>query len=143
MITRERLNLEKKVFQDQHLPSNTYVFKDMATSKPYVLMAARTNSGRVYTIRIDLDEFPNSVPKAFITRMLKTKTGEDMDGASGSMHTLTSEYGYTRICHYAPSAWTPNVSLLKVYIKCRLWLEMYELHLKNGKPMDYYLSHQS
>ncbi len=142
MITNERLNLEKSVLQ-RYLPSNTYVFKDISTSNPYVLMAAKTNRGHVYTLRIDLDEFPNDVPHAFVTKMLRTKDGEVMDDCSASMHTLSSEYGYTRICHYAPSAWTPNVSIYKVFIKCRLWLEMYELHLQTGKPMDYYLNHQS
>lgn len=141
MITADRLNLEKSVLQ-RYLPSNTYVFKDMSTSSPYVLMAAKTNRGHVYTLRIDLEDFPNDVPHAFVTRMLKTKNGDVMSGASASMHTLTSEHGYTRICHYGYDSWTPNVSIYKVYIKCRLWLEMYELHLQNGKPIDHYLNHQ-
>ncbi len=126
----------------RHLPSNTFVFKDLSKSNPYVLMAARTNSGNIYTIRIDLGKFPNSVPHAFVTKMLKDKSGKPLDSTSGSMHTLSSEHGYTRICHYGSSSWTPNVSIYKIYIKCRLWLEMYELHLKNGKPLDYYLNHQ-
>lgn len=125
------------------MPSNTYIFKDLNTSQPYVLMAARTNRGHVYTIRINLDVFPNSIPHAFVTKMLKTKSGENMSGASASMHTLTSEYGYTRICHYGTNAWNPNVSLFKVFVKCRLWLEMYENHLQFGKTIDYYLNHQS
>ena len=141
-MTTERLNLEKSVLQ-RYLPSNTYVFKDISTSSPYVLMAAKTNRGHVYTLRIDLDGFPTSLPHAFVTKMLKTKDGDDMDGASASMHTLPSEHGYTRICHYGNESWGPNVSIYKVYIKCRLWLEMYELHLQTGKPMDYYLNHQS
>jgi hypothetical protein len=141
-MTTERLNLEKSVLQ-RYLPSNTYVFKDISSSSPYVLMAAKTNRGHVYTLRIDLDGFPTSLPHAFVTKMLKTKDGEEMDGASASMHTLTSEHGYTRICHYGNNSWGPNVSIYKVYIKCRLWLEMYELHLQTGKPMDYYLNHQS
>ena len=141
-MTTERLNLEKSVLQ-RYLPSNTYVFKDISTSSPYVLMAAKTNRGHVQTLRIDLDGFPTSLPHAFVTKMLKTKDGDEMDGASASMHTLPSEHGYTRICHYGNESWGPNVSIYKVYIKCRLWLEMYELHLQTGKPMDYYLNHQS
>lgn len=141
-MTSERLNAEKQVLS-RFLPANTYLFRDLETSRPYILMAAKTNRGNVYTIRIDLQGFPNSLPHAFVTKMLKTKTGEVMDMASASMHTLTSEYGYTRICHYGFSSWGPNVSLYKVFIKCRLWLEMYEQHLKTGKPMDYYLNHQA
>lgn len=141
-MTNERFNLEKSVLL-RYLPANTFVFKDISTSQPYILMAAKTNRGNVYTLRIDLDGFPNSLPHAFVTRMLKTRSGANMDGASSSMHTLPSEYGYTRICHYGSNSWNPNVSLYKVYIKCRLWLEMYELHLQTGKTMDYYLNHQS
>lgn len=141
-MTSERLNAEKQVLS-RFLPLNTYLFKDLGTSCPYILMAARTNRGNVYTIRIDLQGFPNSLPPAFVTKMLRTKTGEVMDSASASMHTLPSKYGYTRICHYGPNSWGPNVSLYKVFIKCRLWLEMYEQHLKTGKPMDYYLNHQA
>ena len=141
-MTQQRLEMEKSVLQ-RHLPSNIYVFKDLSTSNPYVLMAARTNRGNIYTIRIDLGQFPNSVPHAFVTKMLKDKKGRPMDSTSGSMHTLSSEHGYTRICHYGSESWTPNVSIYKIYIKCRLWLEIYELHLQNGKPMDYYLNHQS
>ena len=106
-------------------------------------MAAKTNSGNIYTIRIDLVNFPNSKPEAFVRKMLKTKAGSEMNCASASMHTLSSKYGFTQICHYADSAWTPMVSIYKVYIKCRLWLEMYDLHLKSGKKMDYYLNHQN
>ena len=141
-MTTERFNLEKNVLL-KYLPANTFVFKDITTSNPYVLMAAKTNRGNVYTIRIDLAGFPNTLPHAFVTKMLKTKSGEDMNECSARMHTLTSEHGYTRICHYGPSSWGPNVSLYKVYIKCRLWLEMYELHLQTGNDMDYYLNHQS
>lgn len=141
MMTEERLNLEKQVLASK-LPKNSYRFMDMDSDNPYLVMAAKTNSGNIYTVRIDLKIFPNSKPEAFVRKMLKTKTGGTMDGPSSAMHTLTSKYGFTQICHYADSAWTPMVSLYKVYIKCRLWLEVYDLHLKTGKTMDYYLNHQ-
>ena len=116
---------------------------DMATSAPYVIMAAKTNRGNIYTLRIELRDFPTSIPKVFVQKMLYTKAGEPMNNCSASMHTLTSENGWTRICHYGSNAWTPGVSIYKVYVKCRLWLEVYEQHLKTGKPLDYYLAHQS
>lgn len=140
-MTPERLKLEKKVL-DHFIPNN-YVFKDISTPRPYVLLGARTNRGNVYTMRVDLDNFPNSIPPAFVTKMLKTKNGENMSGPSASMHTLSSEHGYTKICHYGSNAWQPSVSIYKVYLKCRLWLEMYELHLQTGNPIDFYLNHQS
>ena len=142
MMDAQRLQMEKMVLA-RKLPSSAYVFKDMGTSNPYVVIGPITNSKNVYTIRIDLDSFPNSVPKAFVTKMLLNKDGNRMDSASASMHTLTSEHGFTRICHYGTNSWTPMVSIYKIYIKCRLWLEMYEAHLRTGKNIDYFLNHQA
>ena len=119
MMDAQRLQMEKMVLA-RKLPSSAYVFKDMGTSNPYVVIGAITNSKNVYTIRIDLDSFPNSVPKAFVTKMLLNKDGNRMDSASATMHTLTSEHGFTRICHYGTNSWTPMVSIYKIYIKCRL-----------------------
>lgn len=140
MMDNERYQAEQMVLRAK-LPANVYRFMDMNTLHPYVLLAARTNAGNVYTVRIDLDMFPLTIPKAFVTRMLYTKNGEMMDSPSASMHTLASEHGWTRICHYGTNAWNPYISIYKVYVRCRLWLEMYELHLQTGKPMDYYLKH--
>lgn len=127
----------------RRLSPNLYRFCDMCTSRPYVLMAARTNSGKVYTLRVELSGFPTCIPKVFVTKMLKTKDGNNMSGVSGAMHTLQSENGMTRICHYGQSSWTPNVSIYKIYVKCRLWLEMYEAHLRTGHEIQYYLNHQA
>ena len=142
MMDYQRLQLEKQVLA-RKLPASAYVFQDMNTSKPYILLGAVTNSKNIYTIRIDLDQFPNEVPKAFVTKMLLTKTGSRMDSASATMHTLSSEHGFTRICHYAYNSWTPMVSIYKIYIKCRLWLEMYEAHLRTSKNIDVFLNHQA
>lgn len=126
-----------------YLPDNTFRFFDMGTSSPYLLMGMITNSGNPYTIRINLENFPENIPEVYVTRMLRTSSGSSMDSCSASMHTLSSRYGFTRICHYGSGSWKPNVSLYKVFVKCRLWIEMYELHLKTGKTIDYYLNHQS
>lgn len=138
----DRLAAEKAVLA-QKLPSNIYVFREMNTSNAHLLVAARTNQGNIYTLKIMLNDFPNSVPKVFVNKMLCTKDGSPMDGVSACMHTLGSENNCTRICHYGHGSWTPMVSLYKVYVKARLWLEMYELHLKTGNDIDYYLNHQS
>jgi len=142
MMDNERYQAELRVLRLK-LPSNVYRFMDMGTYHPYVVMAARSNAGNVYTLRIDLSQFPMNIPKVFVTRMLYSKRGEALDSPSASMHTLSSENGWTRICHYGTASWTPYVSVYKIYVKCRLWIEMYELHLKTGKPIDYYLSHQA
>ncbi len=124
-------------------PSNAFCFFYEGVEQPYLRIGAKTNSGNIYTFHMDLSSFPESQPRVFVTKMLKDRSGKDMNEASSTMHTLSSERGWTRICHYGVTSWTPNVSLYKVYVKCRLWLEMYETHLRTGKPIDYYLNHQS
>ena len=141
MMDEKRLNAEKEVLSAK-LPANSYKFMDMDSPNPYVVLAAKTNNGNIYTIRVDLKHFPNQKPAAFVRKMLHTKTGKPMDGPSADMHTLSANYGFTQIRHYADSAWTPLVSIYKVYVKCRLWLEVYEMHLETGRNMDYYLNHQ-
>ena len=141
MLDATRLHMEQEVL-NYYLPSSAYRFMDMNTANPYLVMGVMTNHGKSYTIRIDLADYPQNVPQVYVTRMLLTKDGAIMDSPSAAMHTLSSRYGFTRICHYGTNAWNYRVTLYKVYIKCRLWLEIYELHLKTGKPMDYYLNHQ-
>ncbi|MDE6206886.1 MAG: hypothetical protein K2M55_03665 [Muribaculaceae bacterium] len=142
MIDSTRQQMETQVL-NHYLPATAYRFMDIGTSQPYLMMGMLTNSGKTYTIRIDLAHFPESVPEVYVTKMLYTKQGTAMDSPSASMHTLSSKYGFTRICHYGSNSWSPRVSLYKIFIKCRLWVEIYELHLKTGRPMDYYLNHQS
>ena len=118
-MTPERKNAELNVFMRMGLPPSSYMFQTYE-GKPCLLMAARTNAHNVYTLHIELDQFPNSVPKVFVRKMLRTYYGDFMDDCSANMHTLTSEHGWTRICHYGYESWTPNVSLYKIYVKCRL-----------------------
>lgn len=140
-MTPERCKAEVEVLKKKLKP-NTYKFKE-DNGRSYVLFAARIN-GKIYTIWIDLGNFPESIPRAGTTQMLKSKDGNNLDFPSGPMHTLTSMYGGTCICYYGVNAWTPMVSLYKIYVKCCLWLEIYEkYHLKTGKPISFYLHHAS
>lgn len=141
MMDAQRFAAEKDVLSKK-LPSNIFIFREMETNNAHLLVAARTNRGNIYTIKIILDEFPNRIPKVFINKMLYKKDGTPMDSVSACMHTWDAENGCTRICHYGFDSWTPMVSLYKVYVKARLWLEMYEQHLKTGEDIDYYLNHQ-
>lgn len=137
-----RKQLEEQVIRHYMGSSKSYQFCDLATSKPYLRMAARTNSNNVYVIRIELADYPNSKPNAYVETMLKDYKGHKMDGASGSNHTLTAhEKGYTQICHYHPEAWRPDMSLWMVYVRCVMWLNVYEKSLRDKKPLDYYLGH--
>jgi hypothetical protein len=140
-MTDERLKKEYTILQTK-LKENTFRFLDFNTVKPNLVVGQQTNSGQVYTIKIDLSDFPNSIPDAFITnpKPLRTCTGEVMLGASHTMHTLVGVDGCTKVCHYGPQHWSSNVSLYKVVIKIRVWLEAYETHLKTGEPLSNYLA---
>ncbi len=140
-MTAQRYQAELTILR-RKLTNNLYKFADLDTPKAHVVMAARTNRGTIYKLYIPLDGFPQSVPKVFVTQMLCAKDGTPLDSPSAVMHTLSSENGWTRLCHYGYASWSANVSLFKIYVKCRLWLEMYELHLQTGKAIDYYLNHQ-
>ena len=142
-MDKARLMAEESLLS-RKFPSNVFRFINKENPEStYLRIGAKTNSGNVYTLDFDLKDFPGRQPKVFVTKMLKSKSGCDLNSASASMHTLPSEHGWTRICHYGYNSWTPNVSLYKVYVKCRLWLEMYESHLRTGHSMDYYLNEQA
>lgn len=142
MMRYNRYKAEREVLEAK-LPANIYRFIDVNTTNPYLVMAARTNSGNIYTLIMDLEAFPDNVPRVFVTQMLYDKEGNALDTPDAAMHVLLSAHGCTQICHHGGMSWTNRVSLYKVYIKCRLWLEMYEAHLRTGKPIDYYLKHQN
>lgn len=142
MMTASRFHAEVDALQ-LSLPPNMFKFCDMDTEFPYLKMVAITNSKNMYTLRVDLDQFPESIPKVFVTKMLKSKFGDDLDSPSHEMHTLRSEHGYTRICHYGNTSWKPDVALNKVYLKCRVWLEAYEAHLETGDNICDYLGIQN
>ncbi len=141
MMTASRFHDEVDALQ-LSLPPNMFKFCDMDSDLPYLKMVAITNSKRMYTLRVDLDQFPESIPKVFVTKMLQSKSGQDLDRPSHAMHTLASEHGYTRICHYGNNSWNCDVALNKVYLKCRIWLEAYEAHLQTGDDICDYLATQ-
>ena len=76
MMTASRFHAEVDALQ-LSLPPNMFKFCDMDTDLPYLKMVAITNSKNMYTLRVDLDQFPESIPKVFVTKMLKSKFGND------------------------------------------------------------------
>ena len=141
MMSKLRLQKEQEVLA-AHMPPNMYFFADMNTRYPYVKMAAMTNSGKVYTLKIHLEFFPEEVPMVEVINPIRDVHGKLLDKISGPMHVIGSYDGHTLICHYSAFSWTPQESSYKIYIKCRLWLEMYEEHLATGYPIDAFLKHQ-
>jgi len=141
MMDYSRQQAEEYVLRSKMDPSLFLFNNDY--SNPLLIIAARTNRGNIYTLKIELCDFPCNIPRVYTSRMLYDFNGDALDSPSSAMHTLGTIDGGTQICHYGQLSWTSAVSLYKVYIKCRLWLEMYEMHLETGNNIDYYLSHQS
>lgn len=133
-MDQARFELEKAVLEKK-LPSNIYMFREMGTPNAHLLIGARTNAKNVYTLKIMLNDFPSSVPDVYTTKPLKDRSGHYLD-VSHELHCLGPASGGTRLCHYPIEYWSPHVSLYKVYIKCRLWLECYEIYLRTGQSID-------
>lgn len=140
-MTQERFNMEDRVLA-YYLPRNMFRFCDMNTSFPYLQAGVITNDGTCYALRFYINGFPDIKPQVYVEEMLRTKSGEPMNTVSATNHTLTPWNGWTQLCHYNNDCWKSDVSLWKVYLKCRLWLEMYRAHLRTGKTIEYYLNHQ-
>lgn len=143
-MDQQRLQMEKSVISHYLKNPNSYQFCNTYGSVPYVRMLAQSNSGKAYVLRIECENYPYSKPNAYVECMLRDHNGNQMNGPSSSNHTLQQHSnGWTQICHYHPSAWKPNMSIWMVYIRCVMWLNIYEQTLKTKQPMDYYLRHMS
>ena len=106
-----------------------------------------TNAGNEYGLWVPLGTtFPNERPEVFVVspKSLKNRRGKRLAkiGTDAAMHLLApNEHGHPQICHHNDASWTPNVTLYKVVMKARLWLEAYEMHKATGKDIDHYLPH--
>jgi ubiquitin-protein ligase len=124
--------------------NNQFQFLNVGTDSECLMFAIRTNSGKTYTLKIEIPNgYPNSLPAVYVTnpKPLKTKFGEAMLETSANMHTWSGKDGCTRICHFGTVSWSPRQSLAKVVMKCRVWLEIYEAHLITGESIGDVLQH--
>lgn len=138
-----RLDIERAALQE-YFPE--FKIQDPYGEKRGVIGRMRSNTGREYVVWLALKEFPNEAPGLYLIspEQLRDHDGNLLSqiGTSSTMHLLDpSPYGHPQICHYNGQFWHPNVSLYKIIMKARLWIEAYEQHLRHGKPIDNYLSH--
>jgi len=139
MMTETRKWAEERLLL-QHLPAQAFKFVGLDTDDPVLVLAAQTNAKNSYVVVIKLAEYPECQPDAYINETLLSKAGVPLCIPSASMHTLDGSGDLkTHICY---AGWNPQSSLYKIYLKCKLWLECYELHLKTGNDIDFYLNHQ-
>ena len=140
---RQRLVAEKKIL-DKYFPSCNWI-DPTNSSNTKIEVILKTDMGNTYKLRVYVpSDFPNSRPDMIVLSPcpLKGFLGKNMIecGTSSDMHTLDPDtYGRTQICHYRN--WRPELTLYKVVLKGRLWLEALEAHKRTGKPIDRFLPH--
>jgi hypothetical protein len=139
---RRRMALEESLMQ-QYMPG--FGFYDR-TGRTYVTGWFRTNGGGQYQAKLQLSpSFPYEQPDRYIisphTLWMHGNRGTiNALGTSGAFHVLDNgPDGPVRICHTLN--WDASITCVKLLVKCALWLEAYEAHLRNGDDLDHYLRH--
>ena len=145
MISQQRLLTEKQAL-DFGFP-NRFVFQNLNTNDADVDLGLRTNSGNTYRLKMLLKDFPYSKPEVYVVFpvQLRDSDGKSLSSysVSAAMHLLTPDSnGNIQLCHFSSKVWHTNVTLYKVALKCLIWLNAYEGHLRTGKPIDHFLKHQ-
>ena len=121
--------------------ANRFLFSEV-DGEEVLLVGVKSQAGKIYQIKIELSElYPLEMPNAFIVypKGLKNFKGKRLPEFSHQMHILENDSKGVQICHFLPGNWNPNQSLYKVILKVKIWIEAYEGHLKNGKPINDYL----
>jgi hypothetical protein len=144
-MNQQRLQAEKLAL-DFGFPKR-YVIQDLNTGHAYIDLGLRTNANRTYRLKILLGDFPYSKPEVYVVypKNLRDYNGYLLSdiGVSAEMHLLQpDEDDNIQLCHYSDKVWHSNVTLYKVALKCLVWLNAYDGHLRTGEPLDYYLKHQ-
>ena len=142
MMTQARFNDENMILS-HYLGPKAFAFSGLNTCQPVLKAVVKTNNGKVYVLHYNLSNFPAAKPSVYVTQMLYTKNGEPMNSPSAPNHTLDSWNGWTQLCHYSSDQWTTDITLWHIYLKCRVWLEVYQTHLRTGRTMDSILKHQT
>ena len=101
-----------------------------------------TSAGNQYYLWVPIPPgYPDQCPNAYVFRpnplpgYLNHRTINSY-GCSHEMHTLSNgPRGEVQICHYRSERWEARITLVKVLLKCALWLEAYEQHRITGQSI--------
>lgn len=138
-----RYKIERTVL-DRNFPGRFTFINGTSARQGYLDLNLRTSAARDYRLKIMIPrDYPSSVPEVYLVRpeILRTSRGTNLADISPShpMHTLKPMGNYNQLCHYKAENWHANVTLYKVALKCLIWLEAYEQHLRTGKPLIHFL----
>jgi hypothetical protein len=139
---KTRLEVEEQ-FLRELFPA--FTIQDPYGPRRGVIGQMHTNSGKRYALWLALGDFPNEAPQMYIVapERLVAHNGQLLATQGGSaMHLLQPDaHGHPQICHYNGQFWHPKVTLSKILMKGRLWLEAYEQHLHDGRAIEAFLPH--
>ena len=141
MTLTRRLDIEQQLLRKHFGP--TFRFQGKPGQDDWgAIGRLRTNSANEYVVFVELQGFPDSPPAAWVVDpILSRPSGQHLPAGSHSMHTRgVTDHGHVEVCHYADCNWEPSVTLYKVVLKVRIWLEAYEAYLRTGKKIDQYLA---
>lgn len=138
-----RQNIEEAILE-QNFAGRYQWFDLKRPGKTRLQMRLGTSSGQAYTLDICLPrDYPNSLPTVYIAEPdpLRDHRGDilALQSPSHPMHLLQPRGTQVQLCHYKAENWHPNVTLYKVVLKCLIWLEAFQNHLINGRPMVHFL----
>jgi hypothetical protein len=81
----------------------------------FVKAAMQTSVGNVYTLTINFPNYPNQMPKVFVSQP--------------SLRVSPHKYNDDSICYLHPSMWNPGVhNLTFVMARAAKWLNKYEVY---------------
>jgi ubiquitin-protein ligase len=140
-MDKQRYKIEYAILERNF--KNRFVFKEVG-DKLILDLGLKSSEGHVYRLEVALpSDYPASIPQVIVTypNELYTYRGEPLVDISPShfMHTLNPVDGCVQLCHYKMENWHSNVTLYKIALKCLIWIEAYENHLKSGRPLTDYL----
>jgi ubiquitin-protein ligase len=136
---RRRLQLEKDILESK-FPGKVTWIDQQSPGKARVVVAMNTNNEKSYKLQINIPkDYPNSCPDMVVSYPNQPLTRRDGNNLYVNDHSYGVKDNRTTVCHFRANLWTNEYTMYQVFMKGRIWLEAYELHLATGKSMEKFL----
>jgi hypothetical protein len=142
--TIDRIDFEERLLR-RHMAN--YRLHRCFDGRIYVAGWQSTNSRMTRCeLRLDFpDDYPFEMPEVYVTSP-RVLSMYDCLGTinqlefSHSFHTASnSDDGLVQICHTHPFDWDPSMNSLSVLVRCAIWVDGYEAHLRTGMTIANYI----
>lgn len=137
----DRLTLEEELLRETFGPS-WHLQGTKGQTSHGMIGELRTNDGNCYIVFVPVAGFPDAPPAAYVLDpVLARRDGKPLPELSHQFHTRERDaHGNVQICHYDDDAWDASVTVYKVVLKVRIWLEAYERYRATGKAIHHFLA---